>query len=143
MTLNELELFCLQLQSTITEQQNQIEALNERINELEQSNEVLANSAVSAINKLKDIGYLQNLLDVKATSLTKNDILQYGSDGRWHNIQPALVLNNGNSGSGSIVIGSTLSELTDVHLANLNDGEVLTYSATDGKWINKEPSIIL
>lgn len=38
-------------------------------------------------------------------------------------------------GSGS----STLSELTDVDLSTLSDGDVLVYDNTNGKWVNKSP----
>ena len=43
----------------------------------------------------------------------------------------------GGGGGGS----STLADLSDVDLSTLADGEVLTYDATEGKWVNAELDI--
>jgi hypothetical protein len=43
----------------------------------------------------------------------------------------------GNSGGGSVSL--TLANMGDVSLNNLADGQVLTYNATTGKWINANP----
>lgn len=43
----------------------------------------------------------------------------------------------GNSGGGSVSL--TLANLGDVSLNNLADGQVLTYNATTGKWVNANP----
>lgn len=43
----------------------------------------------------------------------------------------------GNSGGGSVSL--TLANMGDVALNNLADGQVLTYNATTGKWVNANP----
>lgn len=43
----------------------------------------------------------------------------------------------GNSGGGSVSL--TLANMGDVQLSNLADGQVLTYNATTGKWVNANP----
>lgn len=43
----------------------------------------------------------------------------------------------GNSGGGSVSL--TLANMGDVSLNNLADGQVLTYNATTGKWVNANP----
>lgn len=115
--------------------------LKENINNLQQSVDVISDTLGTIKTYTDKVGYISRLLDVKTQSLTTNDILQYGNDGRWHNIQPSMLnINTGtSSGNGS----GTLSTLTDVYLANLEDGQVLTYSETDGKWINLTPSLIV
>lgn len=53
------------------------------------------NSAISKIN------HLQGLKDVSITYLTEGDLLQYSSDGAWHNITPAelgLLINESTGG---------------------------------------------
>ena len=56
------------------------------------------NSAISKIN------HLQGLKDVSITYLTEGDLLQYSSDGTWHNITPAElgILINESTGGESI-----------------------------------------
>lgn len=43
----------------------------------------------------------------------------------------------GNSGGGSVSL--TLANMGDVSLNNLADGQILTYNATTGKWVNANP----
>ena len=43
----------------------------------------------------------------------------------------------GNSGGGSVSL--TLANMGDVSINNLADGQVLTYNATTGKWVNANP----
>lgn len=115
--------------------------LKQNINELQQNVNTISDTLGTIKTYTDKVGYLQKLLDVKTQSLTTNDILQYGNDGRWHNVQPHMLKLTAGTSSGSG--GGTLSTLTDVYLANLEDGQVLTYSEADGKWINLTPSIII
>lgn len=158
MTLTELETILLQLQEQVNANtaaitalnnslsnyatQDDLNAMREQVVELLSANTTLQNAVATISNRIGKVDHLSTLLDVKTQSLTVNDILQYGNDGRWHNIQPNLIIKNNNTGSNGTVSG-TLSGLTDVYIAELEDGHVLTYSTDDGKWINLKPSIIV
>lgn len=158
MTLTELETILLQLQEQVNANtaaitalsnslsnyatQDDLNAMREQVVELLSANTTLQNAVATISNRIGKVDHLSTLLDVKTQSLTVNDILQYGNDGRWHNIQPNLIIKNNNTGSNGTVSG-TLSGLTDVYIAELEDGHVLTYSTADGKWINLKPSIIV
>ena len=53
-----------------------------------------------------------------------------------------LTLSDGNTiDCGEVKGAGELNELSDVNLDTLTDGDVLTYDATSGKWINKELDI--
>ena len=58
--------------------------------------------SVSSINStISKINHLQGLKDVSITYLTEGDLLQYSSDGTWHNITPSelgLLINQSNGG---------------------------------------------
>ena len=158
MTLTELETILLQLQEQVNANtaaitalnnslsnyatQDDLNAMREQVVELLSANTTLQDAVATMSNRIGKVDHLSTLLDVKTQSLTVNDILQYGNDGRWHNIQPNLIIKNNNTGSNGTVSG-TLSGLTDVYIAELEDGHVLTYSTADGKWINLKPSIIV
>lgn len=160
MTLTEIETLLKQLQEQVNANTAAIRTLNnalfnyattddlnttkEQVESLLSANETLQNTVANVMNRIGKVDHLSTLLDVKTQSLTTNDILQYGNDGRWHNIQPNLVIaNNSNSSGGGGTVSGTLRELTDVYIAELEDGHVLTYSSADGKWINLKPSIII
>ncbi len=54
-----------------------------------------------------------------------------------------LTLSDGNTiDCGEVKGAGELNELSDVNLSTLSDGDVLTYDATSGKWINKEINIV-
>lgn len=153
MTITEIETLLVQLQAQVAANTAAITTLNntlvnyatkddlininEYITTLLSANETLSNSVANVMNRIGKVDHLSTLLDVKTQSLTTNDVLQYGNDGRWHNIQPNLLLTSNSSGSAN----GTLSSLTDVYIAELQDGHVLTYSSADGKWINLLPTI--
>lgn len=159
MTLTEIEVLLRQLQEQVNANTAAIRTLNnalsnyattddlnaakEQVDELLNANETLQITVANVMNRIGKVDHLSTLLDVKTQSLTKNDILQYGNDGRWHNIQPELVISNINASGGNATVNGTLRELTDVYIAELEDGHVLTYSSADGKWINLKPSIII
>lgn len=160
MTLTEIETLLKQLQAQVNANTAAITTLNnalsnyataddltaakDQVTALLSANETLQNTVANVMNRIGKVDHLSTLLDVKTQSLTKNDILQYGNDGRWHNIQPSLVFQtvNNNTGGGGTVSG-TLRGLTDVYIAELENGHVLTYSEPDGKWINLKPQIII
>ena len=150
MTLTEIETLLKQLQEQVNANTAAIRTLNNALfnyattDDLNATKETLQNTVANVMNRIGKVDHLSTLLDVKTQSLTTNDILQYGNDGRWHNIQPNLVIaNNSNSSGGGGTVSGTLRELTDVYIAELEDGHVLTYSSADGKWINLKPSIII
>ncbi|MBR5794660.1 MAG: hypothetical protein IKY26_00790 [Erysipelotrichaceae bacterium] len=67
--------------------------------------------------------------------MTEGDVLQYGYDGKWHNVQ--LSISGSGGGSDSPSGASKLSELSDVLLSSVYDGQVLTWDASLSKWKNK------
>lgn len=142
MTLAELEALVLQLQTQIEANSQSIKgyatkddlaAIQTSLDTLTKNNTTLQESVATLSTSVSKIDNLQNLLDVSISSITENDILQYSSDGKWHNIQPSSLGIGGGSGGGS---ATKLSELTDVYISGVNDGQGLIYDATSGKWIN-------
>lgn len=109
-------------------------AISKQINTL-QNNNVLLQDAVSALNtSVAKIDHLSRLQDIVINNITEGDILQYSSDGKWHNIQlSGLDINTGTSGSGSV---TKLSDLTDVFISGVSNGQALVYSSINNKWIN-------
>lgn len=159
MTLTEIEILLKQLQAQVNANTAAITTLNnalsnyattddlvaakDQVTALLSANKTLQDTVANVMNRIGKVDHLSTLLDVKTQSLTKNDILQYGNDGRWHNIQPSLVFQTINNDTGSNAANGTLRGLTDVYIAELEDGHVLTYSGSDGKWINLKPQIII
>lgn len=111
-----------------------LNALAKQVNTLLVNNDILQES-VAALNESVDkIDHLSKLRDVKINNITENDVLQFGYDGKWHNVQPHLLsgLNVNNTGS-----ATKLSDLTDVVLTNVTDKQSLIYDAATSKWKNK------
>ena len=157
MTLAEIEVLLLQIKAqveantaAITTLNNTIKsyattddltALTEQVKILTDNNDTLSDAVATVQNRIGKVDHLSTLLDVKVQSITVNDVLQYSSDGKWHNIQPHMLkLSAGaSSGSGS----TTLAALTDTHIVDVEDGQILVYSGADNKWLNSDPSTIL
>lgn len=112
------------------------EELEKLVKLLQDELNILKESVARLTTQVSD-DFLQKLQDVKIESLTFGDVLQYDSDGKWHNIQPSsLKISVEGSGNGS----STLAGLTDVMVTNVGNGQVLTYDSLSSKWINKSVS---
>ena len=109
-------------------------AISKQINTL-QNNNVLLQDAVSALNtSVAKIDHLSRLQDIVINNITEGDILQYSSDGKWHNIQlSGLDINTGTDGTSSV---TKLSDLTDVFISGVSNGQALVYSSINNKWIN-------
>lgn len=70
-----------------------------------------ANSSIGQLDSLVErINHLATLKDVTITYITEGDLLQYSSDGTWHNIQPAA-LGIGGEGGGGIVDSSVVKAM--------------------------------
>lgn len=140
MTIAEIETLLQQLQSQVDAYAasmsnyattDDLNALTEEINVLQKNNTVLQNSVAALTTNIKKIDHLSRLNDVEIDNITEDDILQYGSDGLWHNIKLSkLGINTGSTGSNS------LASLTDVQIVGVFDGQSLVYSAANGKWTN-------
>lgn len=112
-----------------------LSAIANQVNVL-QNNNVLLQNAVAALNvDIDKIDHLSKLRDVSINNITENDVLQFGNDGLWHNIQPAKLGISGGAGNSS---GATkLSELTDVYISGVSNGQTLVYSSISNRWINQ------
>lgn len=153
MTLDELEIKLSNLQKQIEDNtaalitlsnnlkeyatKDDLNELTIQVKELLSVNTTLQNTVGEITFRVNKVDHLSTLLDVSTDNITVNDVLQYGSDGKWHNIQPHLLkfptVDNGSNSSTAI----SLSSLTDVYLSNLKDGQILTYSELRNKWVNK------
>lgn len=70
-----------------------------------------ANTSIGQLDSLVErINHLATLKDVTITYITEGDLLQYSSDGTWHNIQPAA-LGIGGEGGGGIVDSSVVKAM--------------------------------
>lgn len=151
MSLKEIETLLLQIQTEVKANTAVIATLNKslsnyattddlsaisnKINTL-QNNNILLQDAVAALNtSVKKIDHLSYLQDIVINNISENDILQYGNDGKWHNIQPS-VLNISGGGNNSAQGATKLSDLTDVYISGVSNGQVLVYSSINSKWIN-------
>lgn len=151
MSLTEIETLVLQLQSAVKANTAAIATLNntvsnyattddlaavsQQINTL-QNNNILLQDAVSTLDtSVRKIDHLSKLLDVSINDITENDILQFGNDGKWHNIQPSSlgISSGGNNTTGG---ATKLTDLTDVYISGLSNGQTLVYSSINNKWIN-------
>lgn len=112
----------------------------DQVNELQQDNETLSNNVAQLSTDIQRVNNIKNLIDVQINDLTnpltEGDVLQYGYDGKWHNVQ--LSISGSGGGSGSLSGASRLSELSDVVLSSVYDGQVLMYNGARGLWVNKE-----
>lgn len=102
------------------------------VRQLQATVDTLSESVAELDTKVQKINHLSKLLDVEITSLTFGDILQYSSDGKWHNIN----IDDLNIGSSTPGGATRLSELTDVIISVPTNGQALTYNSADGKWHN-------
>lgn len=137
MTIEELENLVKQLQTEVNTLKNSVTTLYTQL----QSEVTVLKDSVAVLSTQVSKEFLQKLQDVKiddqSTPLTFGDVLQYGNDGKWHNVQPTKL---GISNNGSNSSATRLSELLDVNIVGQYNGQVLTYSSAYGAWINKEPS---
>lgn len=73
------------------------------------------------------INHLATLKDVTITYITEGDLLQYSSDGTWHNIQPSALGIGGEGGSGivdtSVVKAMIKQEGSKLFLSKLQDDQ--------------------
>lgn len=150
MTLAEIEVLLGQLQAQIKSNTAAITTLNntvanyattddlntlaKQVNTLLVNNDTLQESVAALAESIDKVDYLSKLTDIKINNITENDVLQFGYDGKWHNVQPHLLSGLDVSNTGS---ATKLSDLTDVLLTSVSDGHALVYSASDSKWINK------
>lgn len=150
MTLNEIEVLITNLQREVAANTAAIVTLNDtvsnyattddfnalskQINTL-QNNNILLQDTVAALKvDVSKVDHLSKLNDVSINDITENDVLQFGNDGLWHNIQPSkLGISGGSSGSGG---ATKLSELTDVYISGVSNGQALVYSSISNRWIN-------
>ena len=115
----------------------------DQVNELQQDNETLSNNVAQLSTDIQRINNIKNLIDVQINDLTnpltEGDVLQYGYDGKWHNVQLSISSSGGTGGGSDSPSGvSRLSELSDVVLSSVYDGQVLMYNGARGLWVNKE-----
>lgn len=150
MTLNEIEVLIKELQrqvaantaaivtlnSTVSNYAttDDFNALSKQINTL-QNNNILLQDTVAALKvDVSKVDHLSKLNDVSINNITENDVLQFGNDGLWHNVQPTkLGISGGASSSGGV---TKLSELTDVYISGVSNGQALVYSSISNRWIN-------
>lgn len=104
------------------------------VRELQATVNTLEEAVATLDTKVQKINQLQKLLDVEIENLTFEDVLQYSSDGKWHNIQPSKIFVSGETISGA----QKLTELLDVVVSNPTNGQALTYNSVDGKWYNND-----
>lgn len=118
MTLEELEAIVKQLQTEVNTLKDSVATLTNQVSK-------------EFLQKLQDVQINDQL-----SPLTFGDVLQYGNDGKWHNVQPSVL---GITGGGSSGSATKLTELSDVRITGvLSDGQVLTYSAVNQVWLNKD-----
>lgn len=110
--------------------------------------EALVKQLQTEVNTLKDSvatltdqvskEFLQKLQDVKindqSSPLTFGDILQYGSDGKWHNVQPSTL---GIKQNDQNLEGCSLKNLSDVLIISPSDNQFLVYDSTNNRWVNR------
>lgn len=150
MTLNEIEVLIKELQRQVAANTAAIvtlnntvsnyattddfNALSKQINTL-QNNNILLQDTIAALKvDVSKVDHLSKLNDVLINNIAENDVLQFGNDGLWHNVQPTkLGISGGASGSGGV---TKLSELTDVYISGVSNGQALVYSSISNRWIN-------
>lgn len=104
--------------------QDDLNALVSLVRTLE-DNVTTLDDSVGRLDSLVDrINHIETLKDVTITYITEGDVLQYSSDGTWHNVQPGLLnINTGNT-DGSTVDNAVIKELV------LSEGSKLFLSKT-------------
>lgn len=112
-------------------------AISKSVNALQNDNTTLQNDVAALQDSVKKINFLSKLMDVSIMNLTEGDLLQYGHDGHWYNIQPSALGIVTAAGGGS----STLQGLSDVLVVGPTDGQVLTYDSSLSKWKNADIKI--
>lgn len=149
MTLAEIELLLKELQTQVEQNTAAIKSLTDvstkyttkdeltaiatQVNTLQNNNTVLQDSVATLYTSINKIDFLSKLTDVTIDNLTEDDVLQYGHDGKWHNVNPSVLgITVGSGGS-----ANSLASLTDVLITGVSDGQTLTYSAINNKWVNK------
>lgn len=149
MTLAEIELLLKELQTQIEQNTAAIKSLTDastkyttkdeltaiatQVNTLQNNNTVLQDSVATLYTSINKIDFLSKLTDVTIDNLTEDDVLQYGHDGKWHNVNPSVLGITVESGGSA----NSLASLTDVLITGVSDGQTLTYSAINNKWVNK------
>lgn len=149
MTLAEIELLLKELQTQIEQNTAAIQSLTDastkyttkdeltaiatQVNTLQNNNTVLQDSVATLYTSINKIDFLSKLTDVTIDNLTEDDVLQYGHDGKWHNVNPSVLGITVESGGSA----NSLASLTDVLITGVSDGQTLTYSAINSKWVNK------
>ena len=108
-------------------------AITNKINTVEAKLNTVQTTLAALKESVNKINNLQSLLDVKIVNLTEDDLLQYGNDGKWHNVQPNTL---GIVGEGSTGTVTSLSELQDVSITGATNGQVLLYNSVENKWTN-------
>lgn len=110
-----------------------VQELITRVKELEQKVDTLSSLVTSLQDKVNRTNTLSGLLDVQITDLTFEDLLQYSSDGKWHNIKvSSLDIVDDRPIQGA----SALSNLSDVSISSPSNGQALVYSSSSKKWSN-------
>lgn len=142
MTIEELEKLVNRLQEQIVSLQtalneyattDDLSAITDDIKELQTNSTTVQTSVAALETKMKKINHLENLLDVSIYNITEDDLLQYGSDGKWHNINPGKLGIANENGTSTI---TSLGSLTDVQINDVENNQVLIYNSVDGKWTN-------
>lgn len=101
-----------------------------KINDVDIQNKNISTDLNALKMAVENSDHLNKLIDVEINDLTEGDILQYGSTGKWHNIQVDLT---GTTGSTSI---TKLTDLSDVQVNSPSDGQSLVYNAYMNMWTN-------
>lgn len=110
--------------------QDDLNALASLVRTLE-NNVTTLDDSVGELDSLVDrINHVEALKDVTITYITEGDVLQYSSDGTWHNVQPALLNINAGDAEGSpvdsnIVKALILSEGAKLFLSKTQDDTAL------------------
>ena len=158
MSLVEIETLLQQLQSELQQLQSEVKAntaaittltdtisnyattddltaISKQINTLQNNNILLQNTVATLSVEVDKVDHLVKLSDIQIENLTTNDVLQYGDDGLWHNVSPTT-LGIASGGGSSLSSVTKLSDLSDVYISGVGNGQVLVYSAVNNKWIN-------
>ena len=150
MTLQEIENLLLQLQQQVISNtaaitsltsnlsdyatEDDLNALTLQIRTINQNISLLSTDLNALHESVKRVDNLNDLLDVSLNNLTEGDILRYGGNGLWYNTTANI---DGSASTGGV---SKLSQLSDVVLLGVSDGQNLVYSSASGKWVNRTVS---
>lgn len=107
--------------------------MREQVVDLLAANETLQDAVATVSDRIGKVDHLSTLLDVETNNLTFNDVLQYGNDGKWHNIQPSAL---GIVDETDLNKPVNLSDLDDVIISNVSNGQTLIYNNLTKKWVN-------